>query len=74
MLAVARVSATRLAGARPWQPGAVITDTDVGHLLMAIAMAGMLAGGLRTLPDAAWVAIFGVLTSGSATGWRGMPA
>ena len=61
MLAVAGVSAARLAGARPWQRGAVVTDTDVAHLLMAIAMAGMLAGGLRTLPNAAWVAIFGVL-------------
>ena len=62
MLAVAGVSAARLAGARPWRRGTVVTDTDVGHLLMAIAMAGMLAGGLRTLPGAAWVTIFGVLT------------
>ena len=44
MLAVAGVSAARLAGARPWRRGTVVTDTDVGHLLMAIAMAGMLAG------------------------------
>ena len=62
MLAVAGVSAARLAWARPWRRGTVVTDTDVGHLLMAIAMAGMLAAGLRTLPGAAWVAIFGVLT------------
>lgn len=62
MLAVAGVSAARLAGARLWRRGTVATDTDVGHLLMAIAMAGMLAAGLRTLPGAAWVAIFGVLT------------
>ena len=32
---------------------------------MAIAMAGMLAPGLRTLPGAAWEVIFGGLTSGS---------
>ena len=29
---------------------------------MAIAMAGMLAAGLRTLPAAAWVIVFSVLT------------
>jgi hypothetical protein len=63
MLAVAGVSAVRLAGARPWRRGTAVTDTDVGHLLMAIAMAGTLAAGLRTLPGAAWVAIFAVLTS-----------
>ena len=62
MLAVAGVSAARLAGARPWRRGTVITDTDIGHLLMAIAMAGMLAAGLRTLPGVAWVIVFGVLT------------
>jgi len=62
MLAVAGVSAVRLAAARPWRRGRVVTDTDVGHLLMAIAMAGTLAVGLRTLPGAAWVAIFAVLT------------
>jgi hypothetical protein len=62
MLAVAGVSAVRLAGARPWRRGTGVTDTDVGHLLMAIAMAGTLAVGLRTLPGAAWVAIFAILT------------
>jgi Domain of unknown function (DUF5134) len=62
MLAVAGVSAARLAGARPWRRGTVVTDTDVGHLLMAIVMAGMLIGGLRTLPGTAWVIIFGILT------------
>lgn len=66
MLVVAAVSATRLAAARPWQRGAVITDTDVSHLLMGIAMAGMLASSLTTLPDDAWAAVFGVLT-----GWFG---
>ncbi|HEX3956493.1 MAG TPA: DUF5134 domain-containing protein [Trebonia sp.] len=62
MLVVAAVSAARLAAARPWQRGAVITDTDVSHLLMGIAMAGMLAPGLTTLPNGAWSAVFGVLT------------
>ena len=63
MFAVAAVSAARLLTAAPWRRGAVITDTDVAHLLMAIAMAGMLAPGLRTLPDVAWEAIFGLLAA-----------
>ena len=63
MLAVAAVSAARLVAARPWRPGSVIIDTDVAHLLMAIAMAGMLVSGLRTLPDAMWEVIFGALTA-----------
>ncbi len=63
MLAVAAVSAARLGLARPWQKGAVITDTDVAHLFMGIAMAGMLAPGLITLPDAAWEVIFALLTA-----------
>jgi hypothetical protein len=61
MLVVAAVSAARLVAARPWQRGSVITDTDVSHLLMGIAMAGMLAPGLATLPNGAWAVVFGVL-------------
>ena len=63
MLVVAAVSAARLVAARPWQPGAVVTDTDISHLLMGIAMAGMLASSLTTLPNAAWAVVFGVLTA-----------
>jgi hypothetical protein len=63
MLVVAAVSAARLVAARPWQSGGVVTDTDISHLLMGIAMAGMLAPGLTTLPNGAWVAVFGVLTA-----------
>jgi hypothetical protein len=61
MLAVAAVSAARLAAARPWRRSGVVVDTDVAHLLMGIAMAGMLASGLATLPDTAWAAVFAVL-------------
>jgi hypothetical protein len=61
MLVVAAVSAARLALARPWRPGSFIIDSDAAHLLMAIAMAGMLAPSLRTFPDPVWEAIFGVL-------------
>jgi len=61
MLAVAAVSVARLGLARPWRKGAVVTDTDVSHLFMSIAMAGMLASGLTTLPSAAWEVIFALL-------------
>jgi uncharacterized membrane protein len=61
MLVVAAVSAARLVAARPWQPGAIITDADISHLLMGIAMAGLLASSLTTLPDGAWAVVFGVL-------------
>jgi len=62
MLVVAAVSAARLVAARPWQRGSVITDTDISHLLMGLAMAGMLASSLTTLSSSAWEVIFGVLT------------
>jgi len=66
MLVVAAVSAARLVAARPWQRGtrrAALADIDVAHLLMAIAMAGMLAPGLQTLPNGAWEVIFAVMTA-----------
>jgi hypothetical protein len=62
MLVVAAVSAARLVWARPWQRGAVITDSDISHLLLGIAMAGTLASSLTTLPNGAWAVVFGVLT------------
>jgi hypothetical protein len=61
MLVVAAVSAARLVAARPWRHGTVIIDTDIAHLLMAIAMAGVLTPGLSTLPNAAWEVVFGVM-------------
>jgi hypothetical protein len=63
MLAVAAVSAARLAVGRSWRRGADAADVDVAHLLTAIAMAGMLALSLRTFPDAVWEAIFGMLSA-----------
>jgi Domain of unknown function (DUF5134) len=64
MLVVAAVSAARLVAARPWQHGAraALTDIDFAHLLMAIAMAGMLVASLQTLPNGAWSVIFAVMT------------
>jgi hypothetical protein len=61
MLAVAAVSAVRLAAARARRRAAEAIDSDAAHLLMAIAMAGMLTPVLRTLPDRAWEVIFGLL-------------
>jgi hypothetical protein len=61
MLVVAAVSAARLVAAQPWRHGSVIIDTDIAHLLMAIAMAGVLTPGLSTLPSAGWEVIFGVM-------------
>jgi len=72
MLLVAAVSAGQLAVARPWRRGgAADADITVSHLLMGIAMAGMLTAGLRTLPGAAWEAIFAVMTAWFA--WRLWP-
>src|SRR6202042_1715028 len=61
MLVVAAVSAARLVAAQPWRHGSVIIDTDIAHLLMAIAMAGVLTPDLSTLPNVAWEVIFGLM-------------
>ncbi len=63
MLLVAAVSAGRLALDRPWRRGVMDADIDGAHLLMGIAMAGMLVASLSTLPSGAWTAIFAVLTA-----------
>lgn len=79
MLMVAAASASRLWMARArlarggtgegTEEGAGTSpDVDVAHVLMAIAMAGMLTSRLATLPDAAWEVLFGVLTAWFA--WR----
>ena len=73
MLVVAAVSAARLVTARPWASGGGTAgpagpDVDVAHLLMAIAMAGMLTASLTTLPNTAWDVIFGLMTAWFA--WR----
>jgi hypothetical protein len=63
MLTVAAFSAARIAASRPWRHRGVVLDTDVAHLLMAIAMAGMLSVTLQTLPNAAWAVVFALLTA-----------
>jgi hypothetical protein len=63
MVAVAAISAARLAAARSSARPTAGADTDVAHLLMSVAMAGMLVAGLRTLPSGAWEVVFAVLTA-----------
>jgi hypothetical protein len=68
MLLVAAVSCARLVAARPWSRPNAGSDIDAAHILMGIAMAGMLASGLRTLPNGVWAAVFAVVTAWF--GWR----
>jgi hypothetical protein len=51
----------RLLAARVWRRS-LHRDTNLAHMADGVAMAGMLVGGLRTLPDAAWEGIFGFFT------------
>src|SRR4029077_6691669 len=47
-------------------------DTDGAHVIMGVAMAGMLVSGLRTLPSAIWEVVF---AAGVAWfGYRMLPA
>lgn len=62
MLATAAYCAARLAAARAWNR-TTHYDVDVGHVLMGVAMAGMLVPSLRTLPTGVWEVVFGSLTA-----------
>jgi hypothetical protein len=57
MLAVAAYSASRLIAARWWRRPTEL-DADGVHVLMGVAMAGMLVAGLRILPAGLWEAVF----------------
>ena len=59
MLTVAAYCTGRLAAARRWRRPTEV-DTDAGHVLMGLAMAGMLVARLRILPATAWEAVFAV--------------
>jgi hypothetical protein len=56
-LAVAVYCAGRLVAARRWRRPTEL-DTDGAHVVMGVAMAGMLASGLRTLPSTIWEVVF----------------
>jgi hypothetical protein len=57
MLLIAAASAARLLVSR-LQGGRTERDTDALHVLMGLAMAGMLEPRLSSIPDVAWSAVF----------------
>ncbi len=57
MLTVATYCIGRLLAARRWHRPTEL-DTDGAHIVMGVAMAGMLVPGLRTLPTGAWEGVF----------------
>lgn len=61
MVATSLYCLARLLAARAWKRP-LHRDTNIVHMADAVAMAGMLVGGLRTLPDTAWEVIFGFFT------------
>ncbi len=67
MVTVAAYCAGRLVAAPRWRRPTEV-DTDAGHVLMGVAMAGLLVARLRILPAASWEAVF---AAGAAWfGWQ----
>jgi hypothetical protein len=62
---VAVYCAGRLIASRRWHRPTEL-DTDGAHVIMGVAMAGMLVSGLRTLPSAIWEVVFA-----AAAAWFG---
>jgi hypothetical protein len=58
MLGVAGYCAGRLIAARRWRRPTEV-DTDAGHVVMGVAMAGMLVASLRIVPAVIWEPVFG---------------
>jgi hypothetical protein len=67
MLTVAVYCASRLLVARRWRRPTEV-DTDGAHVVMGVAMAGMLVTGLRSLPAGMWEGVFAV--GACWFGWR----
>jgi hypothetical protein len=65
MITVAAYCASRLVVAR-WRRRPTDVDSDGVHVVMGVAMAGMLVTGLRFLPIGIWEAVFA-----AAAGWFG---
>jgi hypothetical protein len=57
MLTVATYCTGRLVAARAWRRPTEL-DTDGAHVVMGVAMAGMLVTGLRTFPVSLWAGVF----------------
>jgi len=67
MVTVAAYCTGRLVTARGWRRPTEV-DADAGHVLMGVAMAGMLVTGLRVMPAGIWEAVF---AAGAAWfGWQ----
>jgi hypothetical protein len=58
MLVTAGYCAGRLAASRLWRRATEV-DADALHMVMGVAMAGMLLPRLSPLPDGVWEAVFG---------------
>jgi hypothetical protein len=67
MLTVAAYHATRLVAAPRWGRAAEL-DADGAHVVMGVAMAGMLAPGLSFAPRPLWQAVFAA--AGAWFGWQ----
>lgn len=61
MLVTSGYCVARLVAARAWKR-TLNRDTNIAHTADGVAMAGMLVGALRTLPDGAWEVVFAALT------------
>ncbi len=61
MLATCLYCVARLVAARAWKR-TLNRDTNIAHTADAVAMAGMLVGALKTLPDGVWEVIFATFT------------
>jgi Domain of unknown function (DUF5134) len=60
MLVVALYSAGRLVAARAWSRP-IHVDIDVAHVLMGVAMAGMLDGRINPIGSGVWEVVFSLL-------------
>jgi len=61
MLITSAYCVARLVAAKAWSR-TLHRDTNIAHAADALAMAGMLVGAYRTIPDGAWEAVFAALT------------
>jgi hypothetical protein len=71
MIVIALYSASRLAASR-WQRRETEFDADGVHVVMGVAMAGILVPRLSPLPASAWEAVFGIAAAWFA--WQAIPS
>jgi hypothetical protein len=61
MVATAVYCVVRLVAAQRWKR-AMHRDTNLAHVADGVAMAGMLVGSLKTLPEGVWEVVFGIMS------------